>query len=67
MLSIDICRKCPKSLIHYVDVAIPGDETNLICMKPDNDIDHLTLVSDPPSHCPFKFEHAVAAGVMNKD
>jgi hypothetical protein len=62
MLSRDICKKCVKSLLHYVDSHVPEDEKIIACFVDEDTIMHLTLVSDPPTHCPYKFEHAVSVG-----
>jgi len=77
MLSKDVCKNCwnTQSPRHNWDCHWDkNDETRwtkgeFYCCIPfdDEDSTKMKITDAPPAECPYKFEHAVAAGIVNID
>ena len=66
MLSIDVCSHC--WLMHSMtqDKTISFEDNLTVCpFNIDPSIMAYSINCCPPNHCPYRFEHAVAAGVDN--
>lgn len=69
MLSREICYKCHtgSDICQYIDVwdrswdNVKGTKT-VFCLSEDKAV---SIYAVPPSKCPYKLEHAVAAGMSD--
>jgi hypothetical protein len=69
MLNLSVCYKCchehwPREFVRKERVDCGGKVNCPVKFSPEKNAD---ITDPPPDYCPYRFEHAVAAGMENKN